>query len=773
MTQPPESKEATSFSDQLTDLVLKVIKPGGVTIGGISGFWFLFVQSDIPKAVASAVIGVAISYGAKLLQPIHEGNQRRLESAGKAIDQKIDKSTRFVLDKMSGGTTEDRYLHCQAVDCQRLRSEGVAQHPGIFVPLLEEVFVPLALGVGAGLPGFKASEDNVTVHDVMFVQKVFFGHSLSIWDLLAQVPQEANFRQIMILAWGGYGKTTLLKHIAYIYGTRQQKRYNLPKRIPILLALRKYRNVLAQENPPSLPELIATRHIPDLPEAADLQVSDDWTKQILRNGEAIVMLDGFDEVAKAQRPAVARWINQQMRQYSKSIFIVTSRPKAYTGQPATDRLELATPLWVQDFNAEQRRGFVERWYLCQERYASGGDNTPDIRQAAKRSAAELLQQIEARPELKDLAKNPLLLNMIVTFHRRYPGADLPKRRVELYREICLLQLRDRPSARSLETLLTQCEAQVILQILALKMMQNRRERIERSELLQELTKILQQQGEAIAATDFLEQVVQISELLVEREPDEFEFAHLSFQEYLAATQISYPQPGTMQQRQERLLYEHFDDDWWKPTILLYVAQVKNPTSLIREAQQRGAIDFAYACLLETTKSIDPALKAELIALKQTVQTSRYQQLEAYLKAQQWKEADTETYRLMITAIGKEEGQWFEEEELLNFPCDALRAIDQLWVKYSEDRFGFSVQKQIYVDCGAKLDGKYPGDEIWNKFGDRVGWRKEGEWLEYADLNPSLSSPSGISPGIWGGWMWRLRRWGLVLFLFSRTETCKL
>jgi hypothetical protein len=758
MTQSPEPQNDPSVSEQLTDLVLKVIKPGGVTIGGISGFWFLFVQSDIPKAIASAVIGVAISYGAKLLQPIHEGNQRRSESTGKAIDQTIDKSTRFVLDKMSGGTIEDRYLHCQAMDCQRLRSEGVAQHSGIFIPLLEEVFVPLALGVGAGLPGF-----NQSLSDCIVDQDIVPGRTFKIWDILKKAPQQANFRQIVILAWGGYGKTTLLKHIAYIYGIRQQqRRYNLPKRIPILLALRKYRDLLAQENPPGLPELIAAKHIPDLPEAADLQVSPDWAKQILKSGEAIVMLDGFDEVAKDQRPAVARWINQQMHQFSKSVFIVTSRPKAYTEQPVSDRLELATPLWVQDFNPEQRKDFVERWYLCQERYASGGADTPDVRQAAARSTAELLAQIEARPELKDLAKNPLLLNMIVTFHRRYPGADLPKRRVELYREICLLQLRDRPSARKLDTLLTQCDAQVILQSLALTMMRNRWERIGRSELLRELNRILQQQGETISAANFLEQVVQISELLVEREPDEFEFAHLSFQEYLAATEFA-------QQQQERPLYDYLHDDWWKPTILLYVAQVKNPASLIRKAQEQGAIDFAYACLQETTKFIDPALKAELNALKQTVQTSRYQQLEAYLRTQQWKAADDETYRLMITAIGKEEGEWFEPEELLNFPCTDLRTIDQLWVKYSEGKFGFSVQKQIYVECGAKLDGNYPGDKIWVKFGDRVGWRKDGGWLSYNELNPSLSSLKGNFPLCGGG----VGGAFLFGFLFSRTETCEL
>ena len=73
--------------------------------------------------------------------------------------------------------------------------------------------------------------------------------------------------------------------------------------------------------------------------------------------------------------------------------------------------------------------------------------------------------------------------MITTFHRRYPGADLPKRRVELYREICQLQLRDRPRARKLDTLLHQFEAQDVLQWIAFNMMRSHLKRIERTELL--------------------------------------------------------------------------------------------------------------------------------------------------------------------------------------------------------------------------------------------------------------------------------------------------
>jgi predicted NACHT family NTPase len=106
------------------------------------------------------------------------------------------------------------------------------------------------------------------------------------------------------------------------------------------------------------------------------------------------------------------------------------------------------------------------------------------------------------------------------------------------------------------------------------MMQNREERVSKQALLKLLNGYLKAQSEEIDASEFLDQVEEISELLVAQE-EEYEFAHLSFQEYLAATQIA-------QQQQEEWLYDRLNDDWWKSTILLYAAQV-NPTTLIRAA----------------------------------------------------------------------------------------------------------------------------------------------------------------------------------------------
>jgi len=734
MTQPTSPNP----QDRIAEIVLKVIAAGGLATGGAGAFWQVLKDGgSIPKALASFVIGVGIAYGTTLLKPIDSGNRRRLERAGQTIDNTLDRTTEQVTTLVT--RFEDWYLQCQAWDCQSYRSEGVAQWEGIFAPLLEEVFVPLALDLSGTLPGYQAASRPMEL-DLQDPERLA---NLNIWHFLKQAETTRPYRQLVILAWGGYGKTTLLKHIAYIYGTKQHSRYGVKRRIPVLLTLRKkeYRTLLAQEDAPDLPILITQHHIPGLPkEGQDRTVPENWATDLLRRGEAVIMLDGFDEVAQDQRPAVADWINRQIRLYGNSIFIVTSRPKAYRNQDAAHRLELSTPLWVRNFDDTQRRDFVTRWYQCQERYAAGGRNTPDVVQLANQNAQDLLEQIEARQELKDLAKNPLLLNMIVTFHRRYPGAKLPQRRVELYQEICQLQLKDRPRARQLDTLLTECNAQIILQMVALHMMRRRMERIPHEDLLYFVVRCLDQQEESLNAEDFIEQVTQISELLVQQE-DEYEFAHLSFQEYLAAAEIARTE-------REDLLYEHFGDDWWKPTILLYAAQVK-PARLLRQMLAQGATDLAYACWQDTTKRLDPTLEDDLKALQPTVTTSRYQQLEDLLTNGQWREADQETYRLMITAVGKEEGEFFDQEELLNFPCDELKAIDGLWVKYSQGKFGFSVQKKNYVECGNPLDGEYH-EKTWELFADRVGWRKDGNYLNYKDLkaNPSFS-PTGEFPSCVG------------------------
>jgi serine/threonine protein kinase len=122
----------------------------------------------------------------------------------------------------------------------------------------------------------------------------------------------------------------------------------------------------------------------------------------------------------------------------------------------------------------------------------------------------------------------------------------------------------------------------------------------------------------------------------------------------------------------------------------------------------------------------------------------YSKLCDLLAAGKWKEADEETFRVML-AVAKRKGveNFYRVKDTDNFPCADLRTIDQLWVKYSNGRFGFSVQKRIYQSLGGTREDNL---EIWEKFGDKVGWRKRGDWLLYEDITFDKKAPEGHLPG---------------------------
>lgn len=116
----------------------------------------------------------------------------------------------------------------------------------------------------------------------------------------------------------------------------------------------------------------------------------------------------------------------------------------------------------------------------------------------------------------------------------------------------------------------------------------------------------------------------------------------------------------------------------------------------------------------------------------------YTKLRKLLAEKKWKEADIETCTYMIRISEREGERWLDDGDIKRFPRHDLRIIDQLWVKYSGGKFGFSAQKRIWQDV----------KEDWKRFGDRVGWLKNpgnSEWRRYGDSIFTLSAAEGHLP----------------------------
>jgi serine/threonine protein kinase len=190
-----------------------------------------------------------------------------------------------------------------------------------------------------------------------------------------------------------------------------------------------------------------------------------------------------------------------------------------------------------------------------------------------------------------------------------------------------------------------------------------------------------------------------------------------------------------------------------------VHEVLNDLNSLESASVYQTSQRQFELALESEKGID------------------YTRLQDLLATKNWKEADRETRQKMLEVMEQQERGYLDNEYIEKFPCQDLRTIDRLWVHYSDERFGFSIQKRIWIEEGGK-SGVY-NLAVYEKFGDRVGWRVNDNWKLYSDLTFTSMAPLGHFPlGLSLGWGdGAIELVGVegaveVDCLFSRVEACE-
>ncbi len=150
-------------------------------------------------------------------------------------------------------------------------------------------------------------------------------------------------------------------------------------------------------------------------------------KRHLQEEGGILLLDGLDEVDKTTqvRDALKANIEKFARDFHRVRVIVTSRPYAYGSGWELHGFSVTRLL---SFSDEQIKFFIEQWYtvMGQQDPTLGPEKAADFSQS-------LVRQIERTTDLREMARHPLLLTMMVYIHRGREGGALPHRREELYR----------------------------------------------------------------------------------------------------------------------------------------------------------------------------------------------------------------------------------------------------------------------------------------------------------------------------------------------------
>lgn len=206
-----------------------------------------------------------------------------------------------------------------------------------------------------------------------------------------------------------------------------------------------------------------------------------------------------------------------------------------------------------------------------------------------------------------------------------------------------------------------------------------------------------------------------------------------------------------------ILFASFVADWYYLSINpFYELQLLKTLQISQDFGLTAKLITPYLNILKNfQKSQKKLYEKERASLTTFINT--FSTLENLLRSRRWREADQETRVFLLKSVGKTRIEHLSEDDIGNFSCADLQAINHLWSQYSGGRFGFSVQKKIWRNSQRNLD----------RFGENVGWRKD-RWLLSSELIFDLSAPLGHLPR---GWM--TRSFSQFSSLYLMLEKCKI
>lgn len=81
-------------------------------------------------------------------------------------------------------------------------------------------------------------------------------------------------------------------------------------------------------------------------------------------------------------------------------------------------------------------------------------------------------------------------------------------------------------------------------------------------------------------------------------------------------------------------------------------------------------------------------------------------------------------------------KWLYFSEVENFPITDLQTLNNLWYIHSQGKFGFTVQRELWLSMGKN----------WEKLWPKIGWKTENNWTRYPNgFTWDLSAPRGHLP----------------------------
>ncbi|HLP87505.1 MAG TPA: NACHT domain-containing NTPase [Nostocaceae cyanobacterium] len=376
-----------------------------------------------------------------------------------------------------------------------------------------------------------------------------------------------RYPKLMIFGKPGAGKTTFLKRIAIQCNSGKF----FTNRLPIFITLKAFAEA---ENQPKLLQYIYNEF-----SVNDISEQDNIIK-ILQNGQAIILLDGLDEVREVDDQRVLREIQALTNKYDTNYFIITCRiaAKEYVFEHFKD-VEMA------DFDDKQIKNFVTKWFQ---------NKKPE-------KAKQFITKIEENERIKELSTNPLLLTFLCWLFSE--SVDFPENRADLYEQGLDILLRKWDGTRSIERdqvykKLPTKRKEDLLSEIAFTTFQEGNYFFKQRQLEEYISNYIQNLPDAqtdpeallVDSRAVLKSIESQHGLFVERARNIYSFSHLTFHEYFTARSIY---TSRNQYQELKKLVGHILEPRWQEVFLLIGGMLKEADELVLLMKQEIDKIVAY------------------------------------------------------------------------------------------------------------------------------------------------------------------------------------
>jgi hypothetical protein len=453
------------------------------------------------------------------------------------------------------------------------------------------------------------------------------------WIQTAALPLEPlarlvrGHRALVVLGDPGSGKTTVLRWLAVLAAggplTWAEQIGTSERLLPLLVSVGRLAQLRSRlgEGCSVAQALAVYFEDRDVGSAAELQP---FLEGVLEAGDALLLLDGLDEVRREEREGVLRWLEAFGDRHPDNRFVVSARRVGFVGfnLPESAEVELG------DFQEEQIRSYVRAFERACRRWENEG--APD-EVGAERESNRLLDALFTNPRLRDLARSPFLLSSLSLIHRA--EGRLPRHRVQAYeifaRTLCETWGQARrvvASENSSWDIRYEEEAIPILGALALRLHLEWPTGVAPEDVvIRILSQAIQERGGGSApeteraAREFLVRAGRDVQILLERGAGQWGFLHLTFQEFFTAVGLLSAEDF------ESVAFAHLLEPRWEEVLRLgvgYMALVQKRAQatqrfIRRVLSQEGAAPEprrAYLAALLASEAGDilpPSLQAEI------------------------------------------------------------------------------------------------------------------------------------------------------------------